>query len=108
MITCNGEGYPPLHLGKANIAHIASTSVRTTSTLRGARLTTGQSTRLQPTAALARSIQHRVPCSDPQSHLQVELIRCFRVPGAGDDLECVQRGIHLSINGIAAGLRNTG
>jgi phosphoenolpyruvate carboxylase len=38
-------------------------------------------------------------------HLQVELVRRYRA-GQGD--ERVQRGIHISINGIAAGLRNTG
>ena len=42
---------------------------------------------------------------DPLHHLQVELIRRYR---QGQDDERVQRGIHLSINGIAAGLRNTG
>jgi len=40
-----------------------------------------------------------------RSHLQVELVRCYR---AGHSDERVQRGIHNSINGIAAGLRNTG
>ena len=42
---------------------------------------------------------------DPLHHLQVELIRRYR-EGKAD--ERVQRGIHISINGIAAGLRNTG
>jgi phosphoenolpyruvate carboxylase len=37
--------------------------------------------------------------------LQVELVRRYR---AGKADERVQRGIHISINGIAAGLRNTG
>ena len=38
-------------------------------------------------------------------HLQVELVRRWR---AGQDEDRVQTGIHISINGIAAGLRNTG
>jgi len=38
-------------------------------------------------------------------HLQVELIRRYR-EGKAD--ERVRLGIHLSINGISAGLRNTG
>ena len=42
---------------------------------------------------------------DPLHHLQVELVRRYR-EGKAD--ERVQRGIHISINGIAAGLRNTG
>ena len=57
------------------------------------------------TAALQRSIRHRFPYIDPLHHLQVELVRRYR---AGQADERVQRGIHISINGIAAGLRNTG
>ena len=49
--------------------------------------------------------RHRCPYIDPLHHLQVELIRRYR---AGQADERVQRGIHISINGIAAGLRNTG
>ncbi len=41
--------------------------------------------------------------------MQVELMRRYRRMEAADPaMERVQRGIHLSINGIAAGLRNTG
>ena len=68
-------------------------------------LITGEKTRLQGNPALARSIRHRFPYIDPLHHLQVELIRRYR---AGISDERAQRGIHLSINGIAAGLRNTG
>jgi phosphoenolpyruvate carboxylase len=72
-------------------------------------LITGQTEPLQANPALARSIAHRFPYLDPLNHLQVELMRRYRSmrPGA-EGLERVQRGIHLSINGIAAGLRNTG
>ncbi len=68
-------------------------------------LITGDKHRLEHNPALARSIRHRFPYIDPLHHLQVELIRRYR-EGKAD--ERVQRGIHLSINGIAAGLRNTG
>jgi len=68
-------------------------------------LITGDKHRLTHNPALARSIRHRFPYIDPLHHLQVELIRRYR---AGITDERVQRGIHLSINGIAAGLRNTG
>ncbi len=72
-------------------------------------LITGQPERLASNAALARSIAHRFPYLDPLNHLQVELMRRYRsrreTPQQNDR---VQRGIHLSINGIAAGLRNTG
>jgi len=66
---------------------------------------TGDKQRLMHNAALARSIKHRFPYIDPLHHLQVELVRRWRA-GQGD--ERVQTGIHISINGIAAGLRNTG
>jgi phosphoenolpyruvate carboxylase len=66
---------------------------------------TGDKNRLANNAALQRSIKHRFPYIDPLHHLQVELVRRYR-EGKAD--ERVQRGIHISINGIAAGLRNTG
>ena len=66
---------------------------------------TGEKNRLASNPALDRSIRHRFPYIDPLHHLQVELIRRYR---AGQADERVQRGIHISINGIAAGLRNTG
>jgi phosphoenolpyruvate carboxylase len=68
-------------------------------------LITGDKQRLSNNAALQRSIRHRFPYIDPLHHLQVELVRRYR---AGQADERVQRGIHISINGIAAGLRNTG
>ena len=66
---------------------------------------TGEKNRLANNSALQRSIRHRFPYIDPLHHLQVELVRRYR---AGKADERVQRGIHISINGIAAGLRNTG
>ncbi len=66
---------------------------------------TGEKKRLADNPSLARSIEHRFPYIDPLHHLQVELMRRYR---AGDDNEKVTRGIHIAINGIAAGLRNTG
>jgi phosphoenolpyruvate carboxylase len=68
-------------------------------------LITGEKQRLTNNEALQRSMRHRFPYIDPLHHLQVELIRRHR-QGQGD--ERVKRGIHLSINGIASGLRNTG
>jgi phosphoenolpyruvate carboxylase len=66
---------------------------------------TGWSQFLQTNPTLARSIRARFPYIDPLNHLQVELLRRFR---EGQTDERTIRGIHLSINGIAAGLRNTG
>jgi phosphoenolpyruvate carboxylase len=69
------------------------------------QMITGDKQRLTNNAALQRSIRHRFPYIDPLHHLQVELVHRYR---AGQSDERVQRGIHISINGIAAGLRNTG
>jgi phosphoenolpyruvate carboxylase len=55
---------------------------------------------------LARSIRNRFPYLDPLNHLQVELLRRHRADGGGD--ERLLRAIHLTINGVAAGLRNSG
>jgi phosphoenolpyruvate carboxylase len=55
--------------------------------------------------ALARSIRHRLPYLDPLNHLQIELIRRHR---AGHRDDRLRRAMHLTINGIAAGLRNSG
>ncbi|MBS7350158.1 MAG: phosphoenolpyruvate carboxylase [Comamonas sp.] len=68
-------------------------------------LVTGENDRLASNPALARSIRHRFPYIDPLHLLQVELVGRWR---AGQNDERVKNGIHISINGIAAGLRNTG
>ena len=68
-------------------------------------LVTGDKVRLAKNPSLARSIRNRFPYIDPLHHLQVELVRRYR---AGKHDDRVQRGIHIAINGIAAGLRNTG
>jgi phosphoenolpyruvate carboxylase len=74
-------------------------------TAQALQLITGSKQRLANNASLARSIKHRFPYIDPLHHLQVELVRRYR---SGQTDERVRRGIHISINGIAAGLRNTG
>ena len=60
---------------------------------------------LEKNPLLARSIRNRFPYLDPLNHLQIELLKRHR---AGDTDERVVEGIHLTINGIAAGLRNSG
>ena len=65
----------------------------------------GTNGRLESNPALARSLQHRFPYMAPLNDLQVELLRRWRAGDRSDDLH---RGILLSINGIATGLRNTG
>ncbi|MEH0166112.1 phosphoenolpyruvate carboxylase [Paucibacter sp. JuS9] len=97
-------------LGKKIFAAVQREFERTQAAL---ALITGENKRLAANPALARSIEHRFPYIDPLNHLQVELMRRYRAVApekrAEDPtMERVQRGIHLSINGIAAGLRNTG
>ena len=75
------------------------------STVQALNSITGDKQRLEHNSALARSIRHRFPYIDPLHHLQVELVRRWR---AGQTDDRVKNGIHLSINGIAAGVRNTG
>ncbi len=60
---------------------------------------------LEGNPLLARSIRNRFPYLDPLNHMQIELLRRYR---SGDGDEDVVTGIHLTINGIAAGLRNSG
>ena len=66
---------------------------------------TGRTELLQDNPTLARSIRNRIPYIDPLNHLQVELLRRYR---SGDATDAVTRAIHLTINGVAAGLRNSG
>ena len=66
---------------------------------------TGASSLLQDNPTLARSLTNRTPYIDPLNHLQVSLLHRHR---EGDDDERLRRAIHLTINGIAAGLRNSG
>ena len=66
---------------------------------------TGQRELLADNPTLARSIRNRFPYLDPLNHLQVELLRRYR---SGERDERLLRMIHLTINGLAAGLRNSG
>lgn len=66
---------------------------------------TGNPELLTDNPTLARSIRARFPYLDPLNHVQVELLRRYR---SGDRDPRLLRGIHLTINGLAAGLRNSG
>jgi phosphoenolpyruvate carboxylase len=66
----------------------------------------GQERLLQGNPLLERSIRNRFPYLDPLNHVQVELLREHRRAQNSD--EQVLRGIQLTINGISAGLRNSG
>jgi len=66
---------------------------------------TGQRELLERNPLLARSLRNREPYIDPLNHLQVESLRRYR---AGEQDDKTKRAILLTINGIAAGLRNSG
>jgi phosphoenolpyruvate carboxylase len=69
-----------------------------------------QTTLLETNSVLEHSIRLRNPYVDPMSLIQVELLRRKRVATANGqqaDPE-LDRAITATINGIAAGLRNTG
>ncbi len=93
---------PDKQLAKSIFAEIEAEWTKTVSALEAI---TGSSRRLADNPSLARSIAHRFAYIAPLNHLQVELLRRWR---AGQIDEKAQRGILISINGIAAGLRNTG
>jgi phosphoenolpyruvate carboxylase len=74
---------------------------------------TGQSKLLADNPMLERSIATRFPYMDPLNHLQIALLRRKREAstnseGLSEIDERIERGIHLTINGISAGLRNSG
>ncbi|NNE83304.1 MAG: phosphoenolpyruvate carboxylase [Alphaproteobacteria bacterium] len=60
---------------------------------------------LQGNPLLERSIQNRFPYLDPLNHIQVEMLKQYRQNSNDPN---VLRGIQLTINGISAGLRNSG
>lgn len=76
-----------------------------TRTIQMHKLITGQDDLLADNPSLARSVFNRFPYLEPLNHLQVELLRRYR---SGDDDELVQRGILLTMSGLATALRNSG
>jgi phosphoenolpyruvate carboxylase len=73
--------------------------------IQGVLYITGERELLGSKHDLRHSIRNRLPYLDPLNHLQVELLKRYR---SGRASERVARGIHMTINGIAAGLRNSG
>lgn len=66
---------------------------------------TGSDELLADNPALAESIRNRFPYLEPLNQMQVDLLRRRR---AGDESELVERGILLTMNGLATALRNSG
>jgi phosphoenolpyruvate carboxylase len=71
---------------------------------------TKQKSLLETNPVLNRSIRLRNPYVDPMSLIQVELIRRKRTAAANGEPDSpeLNRAISATINGISAGLRNTG
>ncbi|RJG04561.1 phosphoenolpyruvate carboxylase [Noviherbaspirillum sedimenti] len=74
-------------------------------TLDALKAITGQTGGPEKNPLQQRSVRHRLPYIDALNHVQVELLRRFRERRQD---KSARIGIHLSINGIAAGLRNSG
>ena len=69
----------------------------------------GQQALLDRNPALRRSVHNRFPYLDSLNHVQVEMLRRYRAQSEdGEASERIRRGIHISINGAAAALRNSG
>jgi len=66
---------------------------------------TGEKELLEGNAVLSRSIRLRNPYVDPMSMVQVDLLRRKR---AGENTDTLNYALGATINGIAAGLHNTG
>ena len=66
---------------------------------------TGSDRLLAGNTLLERSIRNRFPYIDPLNHVQVDLLKAHR---QGSDNPKILRGLQLTINGISAGLRNSG
>ena len=73
---------------------------------------TGQQALLERNPVMRRSVTNRFPYLDPLNHVQVEMLRRYREQvaqgGEAEASERLRRGVHISINGIASALRNSG
>ena len=70
---------------------------------------TGQEALLDHNPVLRRAVVNRFPYLDPLNHVQVEMLRRYREQSEeGEASERIRRGVHISINGIASALRNSG
>ena len=71
---------------------------------------TDQTVILENDAVLRHSVRQRNPYIDPMNYIQVNLLRRLRAldDPESTDAQAIRQAIFLTINGIAAGLRNTG
>jgi phosphoenolpyruvate carboxylase len=96
------ELLPDAQLGDAIFKRLEDEFERTS---RALFTITGADAFLVSNPPLARSIRNRVPYLDPLNYLQLETLRRYR---AGDTDQRLKNAIHISINGLATGLRNSG
>ena len=100
--------YSGLVEDKIMAEHVFATITREwEATLSALEIITGRKERMADNPVLARSINLRLPYIDPLNLLQIKLIAQHRA-SSGDNSERIVEGIQLAINGISAGLRNTG
>ena len=66
---------------------------------------TGNDVLLADNPELASSLKNRLAYFDSMNYLQVELLKRLR---NGDESDELKKAIHISINGLATGLRNSG
>jgi len=77
--------------------------------IRGLAKVTGRSELLAAEPLVGRSIRLRRPYIDPLSHIQVRFLARLRtLPVDDPDRERYRRLVQLTVNGVAAGLQNTG
>jgi phosphoenolpyruvate carboxylase len=77
-------------------------------TVRALLRLSGQEELLDSAPWLQRSIQVRNPYIDPMNYVQVALLRRLRAQAAAAEEDALRDAVLLSVNGVAAGLRNTG
>jgi phosphoenolpyruvate carboxylase len=75
-------------------------------TVREVLALTGEATLLDGNPVLQRTLAVRDTYLEPLHHLQVALLQQFRAAGGADPT--LQRALLTTVNGIAAGMRNTG
>jgi phosphoenolpyruvate carboxylase len=98
---------PDRALADAVFARIESEYARTRDAVLAA---TGHAALMDGDPVIQRSVQLRNPYVDPLNYLQVEMLRRLRAlaDGEGSEAERLREVVVVTVNGIAAGLRNTG
>ena len=103
-------GVPPKRGAAGGLREAIFTRLKTEwrATIEALLSITSQSELLAGNPLLSRSMRNRYPYLDPLNHLQIELMRRHRSGPPWSEDERVRSGIHLTINGVSAGLRNSG